>query len=83
MYSINQDELLYLLDIEIGKEIHPETIKSGIKRAFLKDLFEDIEIYVTDGEKPKVSIKVKEKDLLEDVNIIVTDTPYGISKKNY
>ncbi len=81
LYSVNQDELLYLLDIEIGKEIDPETIKSGIKRSFLKDLFEDIEIYVTNGEKTKVLIKVKEKELLEDVNIIVKDNPYGISKK--
>lgn len=81
LYSINKDELLYLLDIEIGNEIDSETVKLGIKRAFLKDIFDDIEIQVTDEEKAKVFIKVKEKQLLKDINIFFKNNPFGISKK--
>ncbi len=81
LYSINKDELLYLLDIEIGGEIDSETVKLGIKRAFLKDIFEDLEIRVNNEEKAKVFIKVKEKQLLKDINIFFKNNPFGISKK--
>lgn len=74
LYSIGTEELLYLLDIQKGKEINPEDVRRGIKRAFLKGLFEDISVETVDEEKTRVIIHVKERDRIENI-YVDGDTP--------
>lgn len=67
LYSIKKEELLYLLDISKGEELNPERITIGIKRAFLKGIFDDIRVY--DEGKGRLKIDVKERDIIEDISI--------------
>ena len=67
LYSIGKDELLDLLCFKDCKQIDSERIRRGIKRAFLKGIFEDICIQVNGGEKPTVIINVKERDFIKKV----------------
>ncbi|MBE0425982.1 MAG: outer membrane protein assembly factor BamA [Nitrospirae bacterium] len=69
LYSIGKDELLYLLDIDRGKTINEESVRSGIKRAFLKGIFEDLSIETTGEEEVKVSIHVKERNVVNKIYI--------------
>jgi len=66
LYSIDKEELLYLLDIKEGSPIDRESLRRGIKRAFLKGIFEDIEI---EAEADTIYIKVKEREFIEDISI--------------
>jgi outer membrane protein insertion porin family len=76
--SIEKDELLYLLDIKFDSPIDPDKVREGIKRAFLKGIFEDISIEVTDGEEAKVTITVTERVFIDKVLI---EGDYSLSKK--
>ena len=67
--SIGKDELLYMLDIQPGGFIDAGSIRQGIKRAFLKGIFEDISVETTDGEKVNVMIRVKERDFIRAIHI--------------
>jgi outer membrane protein insertion porin family len=67
--SIEKEELLYLLDIKAGSPINGEQIRQGIKRAFLKGIFEDISVETVNGEKTKVIIQVRERDFIEKVSV--------------
>jgi outer membrane protein insertion porin family len=78
LYSMGKDELLYLLDIASGEIIDADRIRKGIKRAFLKGIFEDISVETTDGEKPKVVIRVRERDVIKNIDI---KGDYDLSKK--
>ncbi len=78
LYSIGKEELLDLLDIKTGKQIDKESVRRGIKRAFLIGLFEDISIETTDGEKTKVTVTVKERDFIEKIYV---EGEYALSKK--
>lgn len=76
--SLDKKELLYLLDIRPGEKIDPETVRTGIKRAFLKGIFEDISVEAGDGEATKIVIHVKEKDSVRKISI---DGDYAVSGK--
>ena len=78
LYSIEKEELLYLLDIKPGNQIDSEKVKQGIKRAFLKGVFEDISIETTDEEKTKVTINVKERDFIEKISV---EGNYDLSRR--
>jgi len=65
--SIGKGELLYLLDIQPGEKIGADSVRAGIKRAFLKGIFEDISVVAGEGESAKVIIHVKEKDLVRKI----------------
>lgn len=67
LYSAGKDELLYLLDIESGRTLEPEKLRKGIKRAYLKGLFEDIAVEADD--EGRVMVMVREKDILRRVVI--------------
>ena len=67
--SLDKEELLYLLDIRPGESIDANTVRTGIKRAFLKGIFEDISVEAGDGEETKVVIHVREKDLVRKISI--------------
>lgn len=69
LYSIEKKELLYLLGIKPGSVIDSESIRRGIKRAFLKGIFDDICIETTDGEKTNVTITVKERDFIKKIYV--------------
>jgi outer membrane protein assembly factor BamA len=67
--SIEKEELLDLLCFKPGNPIDDERVRQGIKRAFLKGIFEDISVETTDEEKTKVIIYVKERDYIEKVSV--------------
>jgi outer membrane protein insertion porin family len=76
--SLDKEELLYLLDIRPGERIDADTVRTGIKRAFLKGIFEDISVEAGDGEETKVVINVKEKDSVRKISI---EGDYAVSGK--
>ena len=78
LYSITKEELLYLLDIKPNSTIDREGIRHGIKRAFLKGIFEDISVETTDGEQTKVMITVRERDFIDKVSI---EGDYDLSRR--
>jgi outer membrane protein insertion porin family len=78
LYSIGKGELLDLLCFKPGNPIDSTSVREGIKRAFLKGIFEDISIETTDGEKVKVIINVKERNIIKNIHI---EGDYAISRK--
>ncbi len=76
--SLDKDEFLYILDINPGRPVDEEGIRLGIKRAFLKGLFEDISVEAVDGEKVKVIINVKERNFIKNIYI---EGDYALSRK--
>ena len=78
LYSITKEELLYLFDIKVDGPIDPDKVREGIRRAFLKGIFEDISVEATDGEQVKVTITVTERDF---INKILIEGDYNLSKK--
>jgi outer membrane protein insertion porin family len=78
LYSITKEELLYLLDIKVDGPTDPDKVREGIKRAFLKGIFEDISVEATDGEQVRVTITVTERDF---INKILIEGDYNLSKK--
>jgi len=48
LYSISEDELLYLLTLKPDKMFDKEALNRGIKRAFLKGIFDDIIVEIID-----------------------------------
>ncbi len=69
LHSISEDELLYLLNINTGKPLDRAGLKAGIKRAFLKGIFEDIVVESINDAAPRIRITVKEKDVVESISI--------------
>ncbi len=67
--SIGQDELLSLLDITPGEQIDSGSVRKGIKRAFLKGIFEDISVEALDGDKSRVIVRVKERARVKKIYI--------------
>jgi outer membrane protein insertion porin family len=78
LYSIGRDELLYLFNISPGARIDADLVRQGIKRAFLKGMFEDIDVTTTDGEKVNVIIQVKERNLIKKIKV---EGEYSLSQK--
>ncbi len=66
--SISAEELLYLLDMKIGDVLDPPKVSGGIKRAFFKGIFEDIEVFA-DEEGAKVRVLVRERDRIAKVAV--------------
>jgi outer membrane protein insertion porin family len=69
LYSIDKEELLYLLDMQPGEQIDEEHVRLGIKRAFLKGIFKDISVETFEGERTDILINVKERDFIEKISI--------------
>lgn len=66
LYSASKEELIYYLGLEKGEEIDPLSIRRGIKRAFLKGIFEDISV---EAEGGILKVRVKEREFVEDVSV--------------
>lgn len=69
LYSIEADEFLDMFGLRQGSVIDREKISNGIKRAFLKGLFDDISIEVLDGENPSVIINIIEKEFIKKISV--------------
>jgi len=69
LFSIDKEEFLYLLDILQGEPIDEELIRLGIKRAFLKGIFEDISVETFENEKTYIRIDVKEREFIEKITV--------------
>ncbi len=76
--SIDRNEFLDILGIFPGAEIDKELVRNGIKRAFLKGLFDDVIIRVPDGENPAVEVEVKEREFIRKIYV---QNNTGISDK--
>ncbi len=69
LQSISKEELLYLLDLQEGKEIDRSLLRLGLKRAFLKGIFKDIIVENRDHDDSLLLITVKEKDIIKSIEI--------------
>ncbi|NWF52043.1 MAG: hypothetical protein HXY47_03070, partial [Nitrospirae bacterium] len=78
LYSIDKEELLDLLCFKPNNPIDTLKVRQGIKRAFLKGIFDDISIETTDGDKVIVIINVKERDFIEKIYV---EGNYNLPKK--
>ena len=65
--SVGQEEFLNMFGTKKGSPVSGERVRDGIKRAFLKGLFEDISVEVPDGENPPVHIDVRERDFIRKI----------------
>lgn len=68
LFSISKEELLHLLDIKVGEVLDPDKVRTGIKRAFLKGIFDDIEVYA-DTERIELRVLVEERERIRKVSI--------------
>lgn len=73
LHSIGEDELLYLLGIEEGKAVDEESIRRGIKRAFIKGIFENITVESDEETPGLITVTVKERDFVSDVSVKGTE----------
>jgi len=64
--SLSAGELIELLDVKAGEVLNPSQVRAGIKRAFLKGIFDDIEVYSEEGGA-RIRVEVKEKDTIRKV----------------
>ena len=69
LHSIEKDEFLDLLGLKKGEAVDEELIRKGIKRAFLKGIFEDISIDVSEGDTSGVMVNVEEREFIKKVRI--------------
>lgn len=64
--SMSKNEFLYLLGVEEDKTIDKNKITEGIKRVFLKDIFDDI---IVEDTEVGLKVIVKEKPFIESIEI--------------
>jgi outer membrane protein insertion porin family len=69
LHSANRSELLELLDLAEGNQIEAEKVRAGIKRAFLKGIFDQISVQTNDREPADVMVMVQEKDRISKVSV--------------
>ena len=69
LLSVPREELLYLLSLEPGKEAGKASIQAGIKRAFLKGVFEDIIVEEIDGSPGNIRVSVRERPIIDSITL--------------
>ena len=69
LHSAGRAEMLDMLGISEGKQIDAETVRTGIKRAFLKGIFEDISVETNDSDPADVMVRVRERDMIRKVSV--------------
>lgn len=67
--SATREEFLDLLDLKEGTALDPQSVRRGIKRAFIKGSFEDIKVIEDDNDKTHVTVFVREKDFIKEISI--------------
>jgi outer membrane protein insertion porin family len=65
--SIGRGEFLDMFGIREGSQVDADMVRDAIKRAFLKGIFDDIQVRIPDGEHPVVEVDVKERDFIRKV----------------
>jgi outer membrane protein insertion porin family len=69
LYSLSEEELLYLLDLDPEKELTAARVRTGVKRAFLKGIFEDISVEITEDDAPQIIVRVRERTFIDDISV--------------
>ncbi len=69
LYSISESELLYLLNIDKGRAIDRSALNTGVKRAFLTGIFDDIIIESLDPDKTQIVVTVTEKPIIASITV--------------
>ncbi|WP_353685309.1 outer membrane protein assembly factor BamA [Thermodesulfovibrio sp. 3462-1] len=64
--SFSKEEFLYLMGVKENQSFTPEEITTGIKRLFLKDVFDDI---IVEYDQGIMKISVQEKPLIKKIEI--------------
>ncbi|MEJ2683978.1 MAG: outer membrane protein assembly factor BamA [Candidatus Sulfobium sp.] len=78
LHSIGKKEFLDMFGIRRGSRISNEIVSNAIRTAFLKGIFEDIEVKVADGENPTVEVRVREREFIRNIDV---EGDYQISRK--
>jgi outer membrane protein insertion porin family len=68
LFSAGREEILDLLEIKTGEALDPLKVRNGIKRAFLKGIFDDIEVH-SDAGRTEVRVFVKERDRIRKISV--------------
>ncbi|MDH4231108.1 MAG: outer membrane protein assembly factor BamA [Nitrospirota bacterium] len=76
--SIGKDEFISLLGVKPGAPVDEEVVRAGVKRAFLKGIFEDISVDVSEEAPHEIVVHVRERDFLKNVYV---EGNYPIPKK--
>ena len=69
LHSISKSELLYLLNIDRGRVIVRSALSTGVKRAFLTGIFDDIIIESLEPDKTVIVVKLKEKPVIASIMV--------------
>jgi outer membrane protein insertion porin family len=69
LHSIGQDEFIDLLGFNKGRAVNEDLVRKGIKRAFLKGIFEDISIDVSEEDDHRITVNVEEREFIKKVRI--------------
>ncbi|MCI4625730.1 MAG: outer membrane protein assembly factor BamA [Candidatus Magnetoovum sp. WYHC-5] len=71
--SISESELLYMFEIKEGEVLDDKKINNGIKTAFLKGTFDDIQVYknALSGGDVQIVIVVKERPFIDKIEVDV------------
>jgi outer membrane protein insertion porin family len=69
LHSAGRAEMLGLLSLKEGEQIDAEKVREGIKRAFLKGIFEYIAVDTDDADPAAVTVIVREKDVIRKVMV--------------
>ena len=78
LHSAGRAEMLDLLGVREGGQTDAAMVREGIKRAFLKGIFEYISVSTNDADPADMTVFVREKDRIRKV--MVRGTP-GLSAK--
>lgn len=70
LYSMSEQELLYLLNIKKGELLDRESVRDGVKRAFLTGVFDDIIVETLDASGSAIAVKVREKPVISSITVI-------------
>lgn len=69
LYSIPREELLYLLNLSEGKPLDRNDLRKGIKRAFLKGIFDDIIVESVDKSGAALRVTAREKRIIRYIKV--------------
>jgi outer membrane protein insertion porin family len=69
LHSASRAEMLDMLGLSQGKQIDAEKVRTGIKRAFLKGIFEYIAVDTNDSDPADVMVVVRERDMIRKVSV--------------
>ncbi|MDP3259737.1 MAG: POTRA domain-containing protein, partial [Thermodesulfovibrionales bacterium] len=69
LHSMKSEELLDILSIKIGDVFNPTSVRSGLKLAFLKGIFEDITVEVNDEDRTFIMVRVRERERIKKIVI--------------